>query len=445
MKKVFSLIFSVILIFTVFSPALAENQSGTLYITAYDASGASVPVPSGNSGERVKVRIPLICDGGKVHSVSISPIVSTSVEEFPFEVEKLDYTLYREGEVAPREIIEFEYDFALRSTVLSGLYEVKFTVEYFDESNTKKNSIVSVYVKVEKGYVAPTPDLTETVSMPVLMLESYSLSADKIYAGESFQATVILKNTSREESIKNVRVRLVDASNTIIPGANSSSSVYIGNIGRSDSEKITFTLETSPDAPESKYVLELAMSYEGASSNQTFSPASEAITVPVLQRQRVQIDEPIIYDEAIAGTVTGVAVAIYNMGKTPLYNCMITVEGDGLSLVENYFGGNLSSGGTLRPDLEILTSTAGYIQGNIVVTYEDAYGTQTQQKVPLNMRVQEKEEPIAPITTMGIDSTEPSGDGLSAWAWILICVAVAGIVVAAVMFIRKRRHNSEEF
>ena len=187
------------------------------------------------------------------------------------------------------------------------------------------------------------------------------------------------------------------------------------------------------------------MSYEGASSNQTFSPASEAITVPVLQRQRVQIDEPIIYDEAIAGTVTGVAVAIYNMGKTPLYNCMITVEGDGLSLVENYFGGNLSSGGTLRPDLEILTSTAGYIQGNIVVTYEDAYGTQTQQKVPLNMRVQEKEEPIAPITTMGIDSTEPSGDGLSAWAWILICVAVAGIVVAAVMFIRKRRHNSEEF
>ncbi len=441
MKKTTAIIITIILTLTIMLPTFAQG-TGSLSISAYDASSALVPVPSGNLNERVKVRIPLICNDASVSNVSISPVISTSAAEFPFEVEKLDYTLSYSNPVQVGEIIEFEYDFLLRSTVLSGLYDVKFNVSYTDSLGENKTSTVSVYVKVNKGYSEPTPDISvPNAASPVLMLESYTLSTEKTYAGEEFTLTVVVKNTSSEESVKNVQLRLADGTGTIIPSSGNSSSAYVSSIGRGESKKVSFSLQSSPDAQEAKYALALNMSYQG-SKTLTAGSANESMTVSILQKQRIKIDEPTVYDKATQGTVTGVSLAIYNMGKAPVYNCMVTLEGDGLSLVESYFGGTLAAGGTLRPDLEVLTSKAGLISGSITLTYEDAYGVQSSQSVPLEIHVDE-EIKEAPIPDINVNTDTKDDDGISAWVWIIIAIAVIAIVTVAIIS-KKRKKDIED-
>ena len=64
--------------------------------------------------------------------------------------------------------------------------------------------------------------------------------------------------------------------------------------------------------------------------------------------------------------------ALYNMGKAPIYNCMVDVEGEGLAMEETYFGGTVAAGSTMRADFSIIPSVGGDIAGEIVITYEDA-------------------------------------------------------------------------
>lgn len=440
MKKIISIIVTVILILSFALPSFAQS-AGSLSISAYDASSALVPVPSGNSGERVKVRIPLACEGAAVSNISIAPVISTQAEEFPFEVEKLDYTLYHQNAVQPNEIIEFEYDFLLRNTVLSGLYDVKFNVSYINSLGESKNTVISVYVKVKKGYTVPTPG-TITADTPVLMLNGYTLSSEKIYAGEEFTLTVVIKNTSSRENAKNIQLKLTDNTGTIMPASGNSASAYISSLSRGESKKVSFSLQTSPDAEENKYSLNLVIGYQGSDSL-TPATSNESMTVSILQKQRIKIDEPTVYDKAMEGTVTGISLAIYNMGKAPVYNCMVTLEGDGLSLVESYFGGTLAAGGTLRPDLEVLTSKAGLISGNITLTYEDAYGVQSSQSVPFEMRVEE-EIKEAPIPNTNIGNNTKDDTGTSVWVWILIAVvAITAIII--IFTVKKRKKDIEDF
>lgn len=439
MKKSAAIITAIILLLTLALPTFAQN-TGSLSISAYDANAALVPVPSGNCGERVKVRIPLICNDSAVSDVSISPVISTLENEFPFEVEKLDYTLSHKESVQPNQIIEFEYDFMLRNTVQSGLYDVKFNVSYTNSTGEIRNLPISVYVKVNEGYTQPTPAVSLNTDMPVLMLDSYSVNTEKLYAGEDFTLTLTVKNTSSTESIKNIQLRLTDGTGTVIPTSGNSASAYISGLSRGDSKKVSFSLQSSPDAAEGKYSLALSMSYQGSKSLASFT-TNESMTVSLLQKQRIKIDEPTLYDEAVVGTVSGVSLAIYNMGKAPVYNCMVSVEGDGLSLVESYFGGNLAAGGTLRPDLELLTEKAGFISGKIVVSYEDAYGVQSAQTVPLEIRVEEENTAVVIPSTASPDSSNTNAPS-SAWIWIVAAIAL--IAVLAVIFLAKKRRKDIE-
>lgn len=439
MKRSAAIITAIILLLTLALPAFAQS-TGSLSISAYDANAALVPVPSGNCGERVKVRIPLICKDASVSDVSISPVISTLENEFPFEVEKLDYTLSHSGAVQPNQIIEFEYDFLLRSTVPSGLYDVKFNVSYTNSTGEIRNLTISVYVKVNKGYTQPTPTVSINTDMPVLMLDSYSVNTEKLYAGENFTLTLTVKNTSSSESVKNIQLKLTDSTGTVIPTSGNSASAYISGLSRGDSKQVSFSLQSSPDAAEGKYSLSLSMTYQGSKSLASFS-ASENMTVSVLQKQRIKVDEPTLYDEAVVGTVTGVSLAIYNMGKAPVYNCMVSVEGEGLSLVESYFGGNLEAGGTLRPDLEILTSEAGLISGNIVITYEDAYGVQSSQTVPIEIRVQEEDNSVI-IANTSSPNTSKQDNASSAWIWIIAAIAVIAVLI--IIFAAKKRKKDIE-
>jgi len=103
------------------------------------------------------------------------------------------------------------------------------------------------------------------------------------------------------------------------------------------------------DFKEAKSVLlTVDIVYNGAATKDEYK-STETIAVSVQQRQRVKFGDPIVYDDLWVDQPGAVAVQMFNLGKSPLYNASVTVEGPGLAMEEAYFGGNIPSGGTMRP------------------------------------------------------------------------------------------------
>ncbi|MCI6979160.1 MAG: hypothetical protein MR918_01085, partial [Clostridiales bacterium] len=61
-------------------------------LSSFDANGLIVPTAAGKNGGKVQVRLPLLCVDGPVSNIKAVPKLSTSLDEFPFAIEQVDYT-----------------------------------------------------------------------------------------------------------------------------------------------------------------------------------------------------------------------------------------------------------------------------------------------------------------------------------------------------------------
>ena len=441
-----------------------ETVDPPFRLSSYDAEGNLVPAPSGNAGKSVVVRIPLQCLRSNISNVTITPVLSTELDAFPFEITALDYTQGLSGSLYRGAIFEFRYsNLKFNEKVTAGVKKVDFTISWTEDwstSNTPQSMTISIYVNVIKGYEAETgPDGTQPVSKPKVILDSYSISTEKIYAGEQFDVTFTLRNTSEEEAVQNIQISLSDTAEVgkLMPANNGSNTLYIAKIGKGETHTETISMQSAPDTEAKAYTLQLDFSYEGASNIASYT-ATETIAIPILQRIRIKLDDPVIYDDPWVGQSCAIYFALYNMGKAPIYNCMVDVDGEGLAMEETYFGGTVSAGSTMRADFSIIPSVGGDIAGEIVITYEDVYGEQMEERLPLNLFVNEEipmDDPgmIDPETGLPISGDpgmmepgievigEPSG---FPWVWVGVGAVVVAGAIAAVILLKKKRAKELE-
>ncbi|MBS7356499.1 MAG: hypothetical protein KIG86_08710, partial [Eubacteriales bacterium] len=173
----------------------------------------------------------------------------------------------------------------------------------------------------------------------------------------------------------------------------------------------------------------------------------------VMQKIRLKIDDPTVDGEAMEGESVPVYFSLYNMGRSPIYNCMVTVEGDGLSLEDSFFQGTVAAGNSMRADLSIITATPGQIDGEIVISYEDSLEEKMEERLPLSLYVTEAYNPdangdmndpgfIDQPTIGGMD--DPSSSGTPVWIWIALGVVVAAAIVVAIILLKKKRAKTLE-
>jgi len=443
-------------------PELSSDNSNTLdssfRLSAYDRSQKIVATPSGDAGDTIKIRVPLVCLWGPVVNISITPKLSTSLDEFPFDISQVDYTQRYSGGVETGEVIEFDYNLKLAKKVTAGVKKVDFIVTYtnlWGSDNTAKTATVSIYVNVINGYTVETPGTTPVVSQPKLILESYSFSTDKIYAGEEFELNFTLKNTSTVEAVQNIQISIADTADTgkLLPAENGSNTIYISKIEKGESYTVAYKMQSAADIDPKAYKLGLSLAYEGAKNVVAYT-ATDTISVTILQKVRLKFDTPVFYDECYVGSTCGAYLAMYNMGRSSVYNCMVSVEGDGLQMEETYFGGTVAAGSTMSADFNIITNTAGQIDGFIVVTYEDSLGEQMEERIPISLYVNDMggmdggvvdpgfEDPG--IYEPGIDTGAGVSTGLPLWAWIAIGAGALGCAAAVLLVLKKRRNKQLE-
>lgn len=433
-------------------------------LSSFDANGLIVPTASGKNGGKVQVRLPLLCVDGPVSNIKAVPKLSTSLDEFPFAIEQVDYTIGYNGMIGVNQIIEFQFNLRFADKVTAGVKKVDFTITYdrgwaSATGDSSESCDISLYVNVTRGYEAAgsEPGGETTAALPKIVVDSYSFSSDKIYAGEDFDLTFTVRNTSNEEETKSILVTVTNNAETgKLTPASGSNTLYIDKLGKGESKTMTMSIATAPDTEAKAYEIKLEFDYEGTKTRPaTLSNGQSSASIPVtiMQKIRLKIEDPTIDGEPMEGESVPVYFSMYNMGRSSIYNCMVTVEGDGLSMEESFFQGTVAAGSTMRADFSLITATPGQIDGEIVITYEDSLEEKMEERLPLSLYVSEaynpdmypgEGDPNGMIDTMGGMEEPSASGGIPVWAWIAGGVVAAAAVVAVIIILKKKRARALE-
>ena len=433
-------------------------------LSSFDANGLIVPTAAGKNGGKVQVRLPLLCVDGPVSNIKAVPKLSTSLDEFPFAIEQVDYTIGYNGMIGVNQIIEFQFNLRFADKVTAGVKKVDFTITYdrgwaSATGDSSESCDISLYVNVTRGYepAGSEPGGETTAALPKIVVDSYSFSSDKIYAGEDFDLTFTVRNTSNEEETKSILVTVTNNAETgKLTPASGSNTLYIDKLGKGESKTMTMSIATAPDTEAKAYEIKLEFDYEGTKTRPaTLSNGQSSASIPVtiMQKIRLKIEDPTIDGEPMEGESVPVYFSMYNMGRSSIYNCMVTVEGDGLSMEESFFQGTVAAGSTMRADFSLITATPGQIDGEIVITYEDSLEEKMEERLPLSLYVSEaynpdmypgEGDPNGMIDTMGGMEDPSASGGIPVWVWIAGGVVAAAAVVAVIIILKKKRARALE-
>ena len=374
------------------------------------------------------------------------------------EGDTYDALLVPQTIASDREFIRIELNGNVHTARLSKETEMKAGFVY-----TYNVTVTDKGLKVEEGSILNWTEGGSETGIASVMNYDYDASSNTytVYTAEGlYYWAEAARNDLSTNCILAANIPLE------IPAENGSNTLYIKEMEKEGASTVKVTLQAAPDAEAKAYAMALSFSYDGVSSKQAYT-TEESITLPIQQRIRIKCDEPLVYDEPWVGQTAAVGVSLYNMGKSSIYNCMVTVEGEGLSMPETYFGGNIASGGTMRAEFDVQTDVAGDIAGEVVISYEDVYGEQMQERLPLQMFVNEQIaiDPVLEDGAMagGMEDSyaDPAmgyaDDGMSggmggaegregiAWYWWALAIAAvsAGVVVLGIRRHRQRKKELE--
>ena len=451
--------------------ALADDAGN---IKAFDGTGVTDETEKGylsmataKPGESITIYVPVTNAGSDTATdMACSLPIDTDTSKYPFVIDsatdlvkaasadkKADSTDsnklidWSDKSLLAGEHGYFKFTATLSSAISSGYIDLNFNITYQYGGVACTDTVkITINVREASSSSSSSSGGSSYKSKPKVILESYSFSEDPIYAGDTFSLRLVVANTSQREAITNLTLELSNEAGVILPAPGGSNSVYIGTIDKDDAYVLSIKLQIAPDAQPKPQLLSIKLSYEGTKNRSDFNETA-SVSIPVQQKARVVINDPKIYDDPWVGGNVAVGVTLYNLGKTTLYNCMVDVVGEGITLEESYFGGNIAAGSTMRADLNVTPTVAGQLDAKVRVTYEDVNGNATEELLPMSMFVSEETggDMASPGNgAMEIPSDTPAGANIGWVFWLLGGAAVITGAVFAVIKTKKKRERALE-
>lgn len=399
------------------------NELGALSIATVDKDGSIIPAPSGNAGERIKLKLPIINTGGTLTDINISPVISNSLDEWPFIVEVINYGK-KIPKMNPGDVTTLEYEFRISPEITSGAKPINFRATY-KENGMMGESLFSAYINVAKGKAEEKEPEELPDSIPKLMIVSYTTDPETIYSGESFDLTLEFKNTSKNKSIKNAGIVLTLAEEELMPDIGESDSAYIDYLGPEKTATRTFKLKALPTAINPTSTIVVDMNYETPKITQ--GTQTQGIVLEIKQEVNIFVEEPTIYgsDSGINEPIA-VTIPIVNKGKSKVLNLQVDVEGEGISMVERFYGGDLLPAAKSSADFQIICDKAGEIEGNFIISYEDIDGIEGIQKVPFKLEIQDKDYSGSEVVQDEIKPKKKKSKALAVTGGVGLLAAIGG-------------------
>lgn len=263
-------------------------------------------------------------------------------------------------------------------------------------------------------------------SAPVILVEKSIVSTGTAKAGEDFDVTVTLKNTSKTKSVQNM-VASITAPSADFELKNNSNTIFIDKLGAEKTTDLSLTFHVGKSTVDGNYPIEVALSYDDSKANTLSSAGTFVVTVE--QPLNVKLTMPAIAADLTAGDTVPLSFQVMNLGRSTVYNVRCDVTGDGLVQTKTAFVGNMESGNDGEGDSNIFISPMegenqyGKTTGTVTLTYEDAFGNEYSQEFTFDTSISKKQD----------DSSKDGGTEKRAMQWWVSIAVISGIIVFAVV------------
>ncbi len=427
--------------------------------TKYDITLVSKPAAQDKMDGTVDLRLYLAYQGNQdlndapISYIRVEPVIPEDTKNFPFELDSSSYVKDFADLIDVRdkdgEIVEtyFDFPFRVKKDAVNGTYAIQFKVYHlFANTNlqetTPAETDITTYVQIRYGKEPEEEEKPEETPVPdpstaILLLEDYTMNPQEVKAGEEFDLTLRIRNTS-DRTVTDVKSTLEEAKSTIVP-VNGTNSFFIERIKAGETVEKTIRVRATPSAGVEPVSLTLKNEFVQEDAAKT---SQDTFSLPIVQVANLSLDTPNYPIDCYQGESFNLMMNLYNKGRTTLYNVSVTFESDAMSADENYYAGNMESGSTREYDVMITPNAdaSGQVDGEIVVTYEDEDGNQTEKRTPVTVNVAAMdygyddmyipEEPVI---------AEPVSAGFPVWGYIVIGVVVAGAIAAVIVIVRRRK------
>lgn len=311
----------------------------------------------------------------------------------------------------------------------NGTYTLDLAVKYVDLQDTEYTKEMKVYLPVSgKG---SSDDIT-----PRVIIENYSFGGEYAHAGQTFQLSLSLVNTSKNKSIENLKVSLSSEGGVFSP-AGGSNSFYVAELlpqGKLD-KILTFKPKTT--AESGTHMITATLDYQDEAG--TKLSETEVISIPVTQQLQLTTSEVVIPDQVFAQSPTAITLDFYNTGRALIRNLVITTKGDFEIQNGDIYIGNLESGKDDYYDVTVVVPQEGKFKGTIILEYDDETGQHFKIEKPFTLNVLAAQEmPVDP----GMEQPQPETSKVPKW----LIPSAAGLVIllAAFFIIRRIRKKKQE-
>ena len=402
---------------------------GSLQVAGTNAGG-SYTVPTGTPNQTISMRIPVINVGGTLTSVTVYPVVSAALDEFPFVIDSTNLGKYFDY-WASGEVKYLDYTFTVSPFATSGNKSIKFKANYFENSAPAEGSFSTQFTVID-GYDA---------SAMSVMVQSYKLYVDDtevsgLMAGEETELRLTLINNSKYDTAKKIISSLVFTNSpglTLCVGG--TDTAYADSIKPGGTTILKYKIMAKQDAEVGPAMLGINLTYE--TTEAVAGKAAQNIMLPVSQKMDVLAGTPEVYGTLSKDKEATISVPLTNMGRAKAMNIRVLAT-DGMTASTPCYVGDLLAGGSTSADVTVGFSKIGAFVGKMILQYEDANGETYSQDISVPLSVAES----SADTDANSVNANKDGTGSRWWLWLLIAI-LALILIGIVVYVIIRYKRGE--
>lgn len=337
---------------------------------------------------------------------------------------------------------------------ISSIREViPVEISFGEQSQTVYTTVTCVPDESKKD------EENEQVFAPAIIIENYDFGGEFVTGGTTFPLSVTLKNTSSSSAIENLKVTISGGAGNGDSGiafspANSSNSFFIEKLGTKETTEIALDLLPRADSKPDSYPVILTFEYEYLANGKRAKAEmiTETITIPLQQEDRFTINQPEYPESVGVGEMAYISVSFINKGKSGVYNVVADIEGEGFTKSSAaYYVGNVNSGAEEYYDVQITPDMEGTVNAEIVVTYEDANGTEREQRTPITMSAISYNYDFSyddgGMVDVGMEEMPMEEEGGMTWLWFVIggvVVAIVAVIIIVAVVKKKKKQRELE-
>ena len=281
--------------------------------------------------------------------------------------------------------------------------------------------------------------------IPHIIVSQYDYGTTQVSAGQVIDLNLSFENTSTQYDLDNIVMKITTPDGFSI--TSSSNTYHFDHLDVGESISKTISMQANPNAEAQSYAINIEFSFQYiANDTRKSGESSESISIPVTQPDRFSVDEIQVPTSLYVGDEYNLSINFVNKGKTQVYNVTAELRGNMQNSGERSFIGNVASGAEESADFYVTPTEAGKMEGEVVISYEDASMNVREVTRPFTIMVEEM-----PYVDPGIDfpvvdpqpTEEPSRFTVQNVVLFVVAAGVAG--ATGYMTVLKIKAKRSEF